>query len=127
MFTSVTSPEMEKQRTCYLLAACFCMVFAMVYEYVSFQVYSPWMVFAPAVPLLGGALPAQLLRHWKTPNGLGLWLWGAGIASLTVGCILQGVLEIYGTAHPLTAVYLWVSIPLFVLGILFLLVKKEKV
>ena len=112
---------MDKQRTRYLLAACLCMVFAIVYEYFSFRVYSPWMVFVPAVPLLGGALPAQLLLRWKNPGSRGLWFWGSGIATCTVGCILEGILEIYGTKHPLTAVYFWVSIPLFLLGILFLL------
>ena len=127
MFTSATVLEMEKQRTRYLLSACFCMVFAMVYEYFSFGVYSPWMVFAPAVPLLGGALPAQLLIRWENPGKPGLWLWGAGIATLAVGSILQGVLEIYGTAHPLTAVYLGGGGGFLGLGILFLLVKKEKV
>lgn len=91
----------SKTALCYVLIALFCALFAWVYEHFSHGVWSFSMVFAFVYPLLLGALPALLLG--VSPAGAGLWR--AGIAALTVGSLLRGALEIYGTGHHLTWVY----------------------
>ena len=87
------------RRDRWLIVSAACLAFAAVYERFSHQVYSPWMVFAFAVPLLGGAVPC-LLRGKRRRGTGGPWsraFWDSGIAALTVGSLFRGALEIYGT------------------------------
>ena len=109
--------DIDKKRTFmartafgYLLFAVFIMVFGQIYEYFSFGVWSAAMVYAMAVPLILGAMPALFLaaakRQRRMPGRIPLMLWHAGVITLTVGCIVKGVLVIYGTTNRLTYVYL---------------------
>ena len=90
-----------------VLAALFCALFAFVYEQFSHGVWSAAMVFAFVWPLLG-ALPYLIAlagrRDFQIADGVSL-LWHCGLASLTVGSLMNGALEIYGTTHPLLVVY----------------------
>lgn len=103
----------------YLMATLFCIVFAAVYEYFSHQVYSDYMIFAFAFPMIGGALPFLLvaLRGRNFPDDIAISLYNPGIASLTVGSIMHGVLDIYGTTNSLINVYWIVGTFLTVAGI----------
>ena len=94
----------------YLLAAVCCAAFGAIYECFSHGVYSCFMIGAFAFPLLLGALPFRRLQKSGRPfpGKLAGDLICAGVATLTVGSIVQGVLEIYGTTNPLAAVY-WIA------------------
>ena len=93
----------------YLLAAICCALFGALYELFSHEVYSYFMICAFAFPLLLGAVPLFLIQKRAIPfPGKAADLIHAGVAALTVGSIVQGVLEIYGTSNPLTAAY-WVA------------------
>ncbi|MCD8117678.1 MAG: hypothetical protein LUE21_11335 [Oscillospiraceae bacterium] len=103
----------------YLLAAVFCMVFGAVYEHFSHNVYSWYMIYAFAFPLLGGGVPfcaMTLLDRCPVPSRLPLNLYNSGIATLTVGSVFQGVLAIYGTTSRLTRVYWTAGIVLTAAG-----------
>ena len=90
----------------YLMTTVGCVFFGAVYELFSHEVWSCFMICAFAFPLLLGAIPFSLLRKRGKPfPGKAAELVHAGVAALTAGSILQGVLEIYGTSNPLTAVY----------------------
>ena len=109
MFTS-DKPGSERSYAAviraYLLSALLCALFGAVYELFSHEVYSCFMICAFLLPLLLGAIPFVLLRMRGKPfPGRAADLIHAGVAALTVGSVLQGVLEIYGTSNPLTAVY----------------------
>ena len=83
-----------------------CAVFGAVYELFSHKVYSHFMICAFVFPLLLGVIPFSLLQKRGKPfPAKAAELVHAGVAALTVGSVLQGVLEIYGTSNPLTAVY----------------------
>ena len=88
-----------------------------MYERFSHGVYSYGMLYAFAFPLTLGVLPLLLISmlHAPYPNRAVCNLQQAGIATLTVGSIITGVLEIYGTTSPLTVVY-WVLGGLLTLG-----------
>ena len=84
----------------------FLALFGAVYELFSHEVYSYFMIYACAVPLMLGVMPyALLLISRKVPGRAALNLWNSGIAALSVGCVFRGVLEIYGTTNSLGAVY----------------------
>ena len=113
----------------YLVAAIFCALFGAVYEAFSHEVYSYHMLYAFAFPLAGGVLPfsAMALGYLKKyPFPLARTLYHCGIATLTVGSVLCGVLYIYGTTNRLTAVY-WIIGGLLTFGGItaYLLPSKE--
>ncbi len=93
----------------YLPASAACALFGGVYELFGHGVYSRFMLFAFAFPLLLGAAPAFLLQRAGKPprGGASEALIHAGVAALTVGSLVQGALEIYGTTNPLVLGY-WV-------------------
>ena len=120
MFTSDEhTVSLLKTALAHLCAAVFCAFFGAVYEHFSHEVYSYWMLYAFALPLALGALPLLSLALWgqTLPGRVSLWLWNAGIAALTVGCIFRGVLEIYGTTNRLWAAYPIVGGALLTLGL----------
>ena len=137
MFTSATKLFIQKQTLkttlIYLVSAVFTALFGGVYELFSHGVYANTMVYAFAFPLVLGVLPFFLLstalcgglREEEEPSGsdaaLGLYprplaryLYHCGVLTLTVGSLLSGVLEIYGTSNILLFTY-WIAGPLLLL------------
>ncbi len=88
----------------YLISAVCVAFFGAVYEIFSHGVYSNFMIYAFAVPLVLGALPNILDENEKI-NFARSPLWACGITTLTVGSIIKGVLDIYGTTNNLVWVY----------------------
>ena len=102
-----------------------------VYEHFSFGVYSNYMIYAFAIPLVGGAMTylvsgimytsgeadaegERTERGSNAPGGaaadrmgalIRTWFWHAAVATLTAGSIMQGILSICGRPNSLTAVY----------------------
>ena len=87
-----------------------CAVFGAVYEVFSHGVYAYGMLYAFAIPLTGGVLPALLvaIQERMLPSEAARQFWHFGISALTVGSLFSGALEIYGTTSRLTVVY-WLS------------------
>ena len=84
----------------------FLALFGAVYELFSHEVYSYFMIYGFAVPLMLGVMPyALLLISRKVPGRAALNLWNSGIATLSVGCVFRGVLEIYGTTNSFSVIY----------------------
>ena len=113
MFTSDTKKNRERYLTVlalYLAVTLFCVLFGAVYEVFGHGVFSFYMLYAFAVPLVGGVLPFFLLMKHKRayPSSFSTRCYHAGLATLTVGSLVTGALEIYGTSSPLTAVY-WIA------------------
>ncbi len=95
----------------YLLASIFCALFGAGYESCSHGVYSGYMIYAFAFPLIGGTLPfssLQFVKKEKYPNSFSCSLYHYGIATFTVGSFVRGVLDIYGTSNS-RAVYYWIA------------------
>ena len=134
MFTSV----INDRRSCfncfdaarlYVLAAVNAAVFSAIYEHFSFGVYSPFMIFAFAVPLLMGSLVFLLLGKALKKTGTSVpalvcKFWHAAVATLTVGFLFRGVLDIYGTSSPLASVYWIASAMLAALSLLTLAITS---
>lgn len=120
--TDTTKNNMLKTAFIYLLISLFCILFGAVYEIFSHEVYSYFMIYAFAFPLVGGTLPFFLFGFFcikNLPTALPRNLYHSGIATLTVGSIVRGILEIYGTTNQLSDYYWIVGITLIFAGILF--------
>ena len=102
----------------YLAASVFCALFGAVYELFSHGVFSYWMIYAFFFPLLLGAIPSfLLLRRGKAfPRRAAADCIHGGVAWLTVGSIVQGVLEIYGTTNPLVKAFWLIGAGLLLIG-----------
>ncbi len=127
MYTSAT----EAGKTAFVYAAVTAAVagFGGVYEIFSHGVWSAWMVYAFAFPLVLGLLP----NAWRAMVGRALpcrWamrLHHAGVATFTVGSIMQGVMAIYGTTNRLILVYWVVGTLLIAGGLLMRAFRKQAV
>ena len=113
MSTSVTARKLnflQKLLLLDLFATLLCAAFGAVYEIFSHGVYSYGMIYAFVFPLALGVVPLALITmlHAPYPNRFARNVYHAGIATLTVGCLVTGALEIYGTTNPLTLVY-WIA------------------
>lgn len=95
-------------------------LFGGVYELFSHEVYSYFMMYAFATPLVLGLLPTLIAAFVvkKAFSAWGLRFYNAGVAALTVGSLFEGVLRIYGTTNRLAAVYPIAGIILILVGIL---------
>ena len=102
-----TSDKLLKKNLLFnVIGTAFLGFFAAIYEAFSHGVYSYWMLFAFAIPLMMGVLPYTiLLLKEKYPNRLFLNIWNSAIATLSMGSVFAGVLEIYGTTNSLIIVY----------------------
>ena len=117
----------------YLLVSLFCLLFGAVYEEFSHNVYSSYMIYAFAIPLVGGSLPFLTLARFGVKKEICFTarsLWHCGIATLTVGSIFTGVIEIFGTVSSFSAVYAIVGMALCAAGlaacVISLLKKKNQ-
>ena len=75
----------------YLLASAVCMAIGVTYEYFSHDVWSVYMLFAFAVPLLAGALPAFTAWLLKLPEPApsAEAVYACGMITLTAGSFLH--------------------------------------
>ena len=111
MYISVDPGSRERYASAvgaYLLSTVICALFGAVYELFSHEVYSYYMIYAFAFPLLLGAVPFFILLKTGMPfHESAADLIHSGVAALTAGSILKGILEIYGTSNALIAVH-WI-------------------
>lgn len=115
-----TTISAAKTAFTYMLLAIFCALFGGVYECFSHDVYSFSIIYAFAFPLAGGSLPfftIFLIKAKFYPCAFARNLYHSGIATLTAGSFIRGVLDIYGTTNGLIKYYSIAGIALVVTGI----------
>lgn len=112
----------------YLLISLFCVLLGAVYEYFSHEVYSFYMIYSFVFPLAGGTLPFLILfvSEKAMPARLSFNLYNSGMAALTVGSIVKGVLDIYGTSNQIIILYWAAGILFCVVGIISDICFKRK-
>lgn len=97
----------KKRLVIYSAVTIFCGIFSAVYEHFSHDVYSAFMVYLFAIPLLLGVVP-ELVSLFSKSTKSSPWsrlFRHFAVATLTVGSTLQGVLEIYGTTSGFIYLY----------------------
>ena len=118
---------LKKQRINYLVISLFVLAFSLIYEAFSHEVYSKFMLLAFCIPLVLGTGVTSIFIKTKNkfPTRAEVNLYNAGVATLTVGSIFMGVLEIYGTTNLKVYSYLIVGFFLIVLSTV-LYIKRKK-
>lgn len=102
--------QFQKTAQIYACITIFCMIFSFIYELFSHQVYSLYMICAFLFPFIGGVIPFAIFskKNLIHPSLFIRNLNHCGIATLTIGSIMQGILEIYGTTNRLIIIY-WIT------------------
>ncbi len=110
-----------------VIGTAFLALFGAVYELFSHEVYSYFMIYAFAIPLVLGVLTYTLLLIGKKhlPKTAAV-LWNSGIAALSVGCVFRGALDIYGTTNSLTVVYPVAGSALLAAGLFSMIAGSKK-
>ena len=120
----ISAEKLEKQLLIQLAAALFTAFFGAVYEHFGHGVYSYYMLYAFAFPLVMGVLPYTLmLIKRKYPSRVFLNLWNSAIAALCVGSVFKGVLAIAGYTNRLVVVYPIAGIGLTLAAVVSIFVK----
>ena len=118
--------QLKKNLLYNIIGTLFLSLFGAIYEIFSHEVYSYFMIYAFAIPLLMGGLPYTiLLLVEKYPDRQFLNIWNTAIATLSIGCAFYGVLAIYGTTNSLAVIYPIAGAVLMLLAFLHILGQKK--
>lgn len=104
----------------------FLTLFGAVYEMFSHGVYSYSMIYAFAYPLVLGAFPSIIMAMLSRPckDSVAFDLYVFAIAFATVGSLIDGVLEIYGTSNRYMVIFNVVSVLLLAASVILWIVKR---
>ena len=98
--------ELKKNLLYNTVWATFLALFGAIYELFSHGVASYYMIYGFAVPFIMGVLPYEVMLILnRFPGKAFANIWNTAIATLSIGCLFKGVLEIYGTTNRLIIVY----------------------
>jgi len=119
--------EIEKLVFTYLIVTLVCAGFGAVYEFFSHGVYSYYILYAFMIPFLGGTVYFYCILYFrsKIPGCIARRFQHFGILTLTVGCMVCGILEIYGTTNRLVIFYFIVGGMFLVIGNFMYLLQKN--
>lgn len=121
VFLILYTLDTKKISLVYLIISLITMNFGFIYELFSHGVYSNYMMFAFLIPFLLGSIFFLILGLFKIKvSNLSLNFYHSFVSTLTLGCIMKGFLDIYGTTNSLLNVYIYVSILLLILSIVFI-------
>ena len=111
----------------YAFVALICLAIGLGYEIFSHGVWSVFMIGAFAVPLVLGVIPNLVIGfgNLKSPDMASETLYACGIITLTLGSMLKGALEIFGTTNTLLDYYWMVGGAFTLLGIIFYLAQRK--
>ena len=116
--------DIKKERKRFIIYILLCILFSFTYEQFSHGVISYYIKFSFFFPFVG-LLETFIVKNQKlTIKTSSHNLFKASILTFTLGSILKGVLDIYGTTNRLIFVYLILGLILFLLSIITYFKKK---
>jgi len=112
----------------YAIAALGCALFALVYAQFSHGVFSPFMTYMFAIPLLGGAcvmLSLYLAKARPLPRA-SRQAWALALGALTAGSCLHGIFDIAGTASRYLIAYPIIASVLVIVALAALIRSRQR-
>lgn len=129
MSTSVTNTENKRTiRTfiAYLALTSFLFIFSRVYESLSYGETAFHMHYLFCVTLIGGSLLLGLMTIHRTLSRLTYNLWNSGVAVITAGFLLRGIINLSGRSTTLDQPYWYVGAGFLILAVISLFIKQTK-
>lgn len=127
--TSVTNTENKRTiRTfiTYLALTSFLFIFSRVYESLSYGETAFHMHYLFCVTLIGGSLLLGLMTIHRTLSRLTYNLWNSGVATITAGFLLRGIINLSGRSTTLDQPYWYVGAGFLTLTAISLFIKQAK-
>ncbi|MGQ7338767.1 hypothetical protein ACTGYU_00180 [Streptococcus suis] len=120
--TSVTNSTTRVSRTfiSYLAITAFLFIFSRIYESLSYGEVSVFMHYMFCVTLIGGTVLLGLLQLIPTLSRLSYNLWNSGVATITAGCLLRGIINLSGRSTTLDQPYWYIGVGFLVLALISL-------
>lgn len=106
----------KKTASTYLFTTLFCIALNYVYSLFGHGVSSPFMSYAFVFSLVLGVVGFILLGWLDLDNRVAFNLYNAGIATLTVGSILRGIIDIAGADTTYPVFYFFIGTVFVVVG-----------
>ncbi|MFZ2305538.1 MAG: hypothetical protein WAV75_08310 [Streptococcus suis] len=128
MSTSVTNSTTRFSRTfiSYLAMAAFLFIFSRIYESLSYGEVSVFMHYMFCPTLVGGILLLDLLQVKPNLSRITYNLWNSGIATITAGCLLRGIINLSGRSTTLDQPYWYVGAGFLVLSLITLFISDRR-
>ncbi|HFI0285425.1 TPA: hypothetical protein ACGOVJ_000157 [Streptococcus suis] len=131
MFTSVTkSSRTSRTLISYLTGSIFLFIFSRIYQALSYGEVSFFMNYLFCIPLIGGILLTGLLLLKPSLSRMAYNLWNSGIATITAGFLLRGIINLSGRSTSLDQPYWYLGAGFLALALLHLFIfegKKQKI
>lgn len=116
----------KKMKILYLSTTLFCLLFNYGYSFFGHGVSSPFMKFSFIYSLVLGVGGFTLIAWQNLSNRLASQLFNAGIATLTIGSILKGVIQIAGADTIYPTFYFIVGSLFIVIGMCLFILEWNK-
>lgn len=110
--------DIKKQSIYFLILSIIVLIFSLIYELFSHNVYSVFMEYSFVIPLLNSLILFIIYKLNKNINKISNVLFNLSVITLTIYSIVRGIFEIYGTTNSLINIYL-VVVCLFIMLIIF--------
>jgi len=126
--TSVTNSTTRFSRTfiAYLAMAAFLFIFSRIYESLSYGEVSVFMHYMFCATLVGGILLLGLLQVKPNLSRMTYNLWNSGIATITAGCLLRGIINLSGRSTTLDQPYWYVGAGFLALSLITLFISDTR-
>ncbi|HEM3177213.1 TPA: hypothetical protein U0919_000727 [Streptococcus suis] len=128
MSTSVTNSTTRFSRTfiSYLAMTAFLFIFSRIYESLSYGEVSVFMHYMFCATLVGGILLLGLLQVKPKLSRITYNLWNSGIATITAGCLLRGIINLSGRSTTLDQPYWYVGAGFLALSLITLFISDTR-
>ncbi|HFI0250667.1 TPA: hypothetical protein ACGOU0_001727 [Streptococcus suis] len=110
----------------YLAMAAFLFIFSRIYESLSYGEVSVFMHYMFCATLVGGILLLGLLQVKPNLSRITYNLWKSGIATITAGCLLRGIINLSGRSTTLDQPYWYVGAGFLALSLITLFTSDTR-
>lgn len=118
--TNQTSTRTARTFITYLATTAFLFIFSRIYESLSYGEVSVFMHYMFCVTLIGGGLLLGLLTFKPNLSRLTFNLWNSGVATITAGSLLRGIINLSGRSTTLDQPYWFVGAGFLILALISL-------
>lgn len=104
----------------------FLFIFSRIYEGLSYGEVSVFMHYMFCATLVGGILLLGLLQVKPNLSRITYNLWNSGIATITAGCLLRGIINLSGRSTTLDQPYWYVGAGFLALSLITLFISDTR-
>ncbi|HEM5998608.1 TPA: hypothetical protein U2B30_002067 [Streptococcus suis] len=124
--TNQTSTRTPRTFITYLATTAFLFIFSRIYESLSYGEVSFFMHYMFCVTLIGGALLLGMLTLKPNLSRMTFNLWNSGVATITAGSLLRGIINLSGRSTTLDQPYWFIGAGFLILALISLFFSGNK-